>query len=93
MQVILREGTRHNLDPRIDTLVIDPKARCFTLTWRARIGLRRSIHEVETLIVGRPTRGWEHARRMEKPYWDLKELKQLRTRFEGADVRQTEETR
>ena len=44
-------------------------------------------------IAGPPTRGWEHARRMEKPYWDLKELKQLRTRFEGAGVRQMEETR
>ena len=92
MQVILREGTRHNLDPRLDTLIIDPQARCFTLTWRARVGLRRSLHEVETLIVGRPTRGWEHARRMEKPYWDLKELKRIRTRFQGAGAKQPEET-
>jgi hypothetical protein len=74
MQVILRHGERHNLDPVIDTLVIDPQQRRFTLLWRARVGLRRSIHEIDAFIVGRPTRGWEHARRMDKPYWDLEHL-------------------
>jgi hypothetical protein len=74
MQAILHGGERHNLNPLIDTLIIDPQARQFTLTWRARIGLKRTIHEIDTLIVGRSSKGSERARIMEKPYWDLKTL-------------------
>jgi hypothetical protein len=77
MQVILRNGARHNLEPRIDTLLIDPQQRWFTLLWRARVGLRQSIHEINTLIVGRPTRGWEHAQMMDIPYWDLRRLNEI----------------
>lgn len=74
MQVILKNGDRHNLDPRIDTLTIEPDERRFTLVWRAHITIRQSIHEVGTLIVGKPTRGWEHARMVDKPYLSMHDL-------------------
>lgn len=82
MQVIFANGDRHNLNPVIDTLVIDPTHRRLTLTWRARVGLRHDIHEVDLLIVGRPTPGWERARMMDKPYWNLHDLNAIRVMFE-----------
>lgn len=81
MQVIFTNGDRHNLNSVVDTLIIDPNKREFTLTWRARIGLKQSIHEVETLIVGKPSPGWERAHMMDKPYWDLHDLNQIRAMF------------
>jgi hypothetical protein len=59
MQAILKNGDRHNLDPRIDTLTIEPDERQFTLVWRAHITLKQSIHEMDLLIVGKPTKGWK----------------------------------
>ncbi len=81
MQVIFANGDRHNLNPVIDTLMIDPTKRQFTLTWRARVGLRHNIHEVDLLIVGRPTPGWERAHMMDKPYWKLSDLNAIRAMF------------
>ena len=81
MQVIFTNGDRHNLNPVIDTLVIDPTNRQFTLTWRARVGLRHNVHEVDLLIVGRPTPGWERARMMDKPYWSLHDLNAIYAMF------------
>jgi hypothetical protein len=74
MQAILKNGDRHNLDPRIDTLTIEPDERRFTLVWRAHITLKQSIHEMDLLIVGKPTKGWEHARLVDKPYVAMKDL-------------------
>jgi hypothetical protein len=91
MQAILRGGERHNLNPLIDTLIIDPQARQFTLTWRARIGLKRTIHEIDTLIVGRSSKGSERARIMEKPYWDLKTLGAHADRYRRAHATEQEE--
>lgn len=88
MAAILTDGDRHNLQPVIDTLVIDPEKRQFTLTWRARIGLRRSIHEVDTLIVGQPTRGWERARVMDKPYWNMHDIGNIRARMRKTRARE-----
>ncbi|PVV06646.1 MAG: hypothetical protein B6D77_15350 [gamma proteobacterium symbiont of Ctena orbiculata] len=74
MQVIMTNGDRHNLDSRVDTLTIEPDKNRFTLVWRAHVGIRRSKHEIGTLIVGTPTRGWEHARLVDKPYVAMKNL-------------------
>jgi hypothetical protein len=74
MQAILKNGDRHNLDPRIDTLTIEPDERRFTLVWRAHITLRQSFHEMDTLIVGKPSKGWKHAKRVDKPYVAMKNL-------------------
>jgi hypothetical protein len=50
MQAILKNGDRHNLDPRIDTLTIEPDERRFTLVWRVHITIRQSLHEMDLLI-------------------------------------------
>ncbi len=74
MQVIMKNGDRHNLDPKIDTLTFEPDENRFCMVWRAHLGIRRSKHEVDTLIVGTPTPGWEHARMVDKPYVAMKDL-------------------
>jgi hypothetical protein len=81
MQAILKNGDRHNLDPRIDTLTIEPDEQRFTVVWRAHITLRQSIHEMAMLIVGKPTPGWEHARRVDKPYVSMKNLLSISKSF------------
>jgi hypothetical protein len=89
MQAILKNGDRHNLDPRIDTLTIEPDERRFTLVWRAHITLRQSIHEMGMLIVGKPTPGWEHARIVNKPYISMKNLQTIAKSFQKKVTGQT----
>lgn len=74
MQAMLSNGERHNLAPVIDTLTIEPDKGYFSLVWRARIGLKRNVHEVDTLIIGKPSKGWERARMMDKLYLPLHKL-------------------
>jgi len=74
IQAILINGDRHDLNPVIDTLIIEPDEKRFTLLWRARIALKRNINEVDTLLVGKPSQGWERARIMDKPYVALEKL-------------------
>ena len=81
MQAILSNGDRHELSPVIDTLVIEPDEKRFTLVWRARIAIKRNINEIDTLIVGRPTPGWERARMMDKPYVPLERLDEFRVKI------------
>jgi hypothetical protein len=81
MQAILTNGEGHNLSPVIDTLVIEPDEKRFTLVWRSRIALKRNIHEVETLIVGKPSRGWERAKMMDKPYIPLEKLNEFKMKL------------
>ena len=74
MQAILSHGDRQNLNPVIDTLTLEPDKGWFTLVWRAHLNLKHSIHEVSTLIVGKPTKAWERARMMNKFYLPLHQL-------------------
>lgn len=74
MQAIHNNGDRHNLNPVIDTLIVEPDEERFTMVWRARIGLKKNIHEVGTLIAGKPTPAWERARMLDKLFLPLEEL-------------------
>ena len=92
MQAILSNGDRHNLSPVIDTLVIEPDEKRFTLVWRARIAIKRNINEIDTLIVGRPTSGWERARMMDKPYVPLENLDVfIKQMLKGMDEEERQE--
>ena len=62
MEVIKSNGQRESLIPVIDTLTIEPDENHFTLVYRAKIKLKRSIHEVDTIIVGEPNDLWEKKR-------------------------------
>lgn len=74
LAMVLHDGERRPLGACVDTLTIEPEADRFSLVWRANIALERSIHEVETLVVGTPTPGWERARMVDKPWLPLAHL-------------------
>jgi hypothetical protein len=62
MEVIRSNGDRETLSPVVDTLIIEPDKKTFTMLSRAKISLNRSIHEVDTIIVGTPDTLWEKKR-------------------------------
>ncbi len=81
MQAMLSNGERHNLAPVIDTLIIEPDDERFTMVWRARIALKKNVHEVDTLIAGKPTPAWERARMMDKLFLPLDQLNAFEKRM------------
>lgn len=62
MVVLDKQRNTHVLQPVMDTLAIDADAMRFDVTWRARMPLRRSLHEVHTVAVGSVSRRWWHGR-------------------------------
>lgn len=62
MEVIRSNGERTTLTPVVDTLIIEPDQERIVMTTRAKIALKRSIHEVDTIIVGTPDELWEKKR-------------------------------
>jgi hypothetical protein len=53
----------------VDTLVIEPDVRRFTVTWRASRPLKRNMFEVVQVLVGTMPRGWWRARELGKTYY------------------------
>jgi hypothetical protein len=52
-----------------DTLVIEPDAGRFMLTWRANRPLKKNMFEVAQVLTGRMPRGWWRARETGKTYY------------------------
>ena len=73
MEVIRSNGNREVLSPVVDTLIIEPDEKRFTMLSRAKITLKRSIHEVDTIIVGTPDALWEKKRLYGECYEEEKE--------------------
>ena len=48
-----RHGDREEVPAVIDTIIIEPDSRRFTLSWRCSRPLRRSLFEIDEVIVGR----------------------------------------
>ncbi|CAM3609949.1 hypothetical protein VA7868_03562 [Vibrio aerogenes CECT 7868] len=68
MAVIDHHGTEHVLSPQADTLIIEPELNRFSIVWRANWPVHRTPEEVDTILVGTPTRGWRHARMTGKTF-------------------------
>jgi hypothetical protein len=56
--VMTEERSTLPLGAVMDTIAIDGEAMCFDVTWRARMPLKRSLHEVHTVAVGHVSRRW-----------------------------------
>jgi hypothetical protein len=65
---------------KVDTLLIEPDARTFTLTARAKLLFERNRGPLEEVVIGDVTKGWWRARVFDKPYLD-------RTGLNGASGR------
>lgn len=66
----------------LDTIVFEPDAQRFTLTWRATLALPGSVFDVQEVVVGEMPPAWHRARRFPgKAYYpSLKELVATRRR-------------
>ncbi|KQV96825.1 DUF2169 domain-containing protein [Rhizobacter sp. Root1221] len=56
--VFPKRGDREELTAVLDTVVIEPDLRRFTLTWRAVRPLRKSLFEIAQVLVGKKGRDW-----------------------------------
>jgi hypothetical protein len=81
MTAIMGSGERRRLNSVIDTLCLEPDEGRFTLVWRTHLGIRQRSSEINTLIVGKPSRGWEHARAVGKPYVAMERLGEFTARL------------
>lgn len=56
-------------EARLDTIHLEPDTSRCELVWRASFPLRRGLHHVRQVVVGRMPRGWYRARSIGKPYY------------------------
>jgi hypothetical protein len=62
MVVLDQQRKVHKLEPVVDTLSFDLDAELFTVVWRARHPLKRSLAEVDALAAGSLCKRWWQAR-------------------------------
>ncbi|MBX3622958.1 MAG: DUF2169 domain-containing protein [Rhizobacter sp.] len=58
VHVFPRRGGRHDYEATLDTIVIEPEHRRFTLSWRVAHPLKKSLHEIAQVLVGKKGREW-----------------------------------
>jgi hypothetical protein len=56
--VFPRRGERESLAAALDTIVFEPDLERFTMSWRAVRPLKRSMHEIGNVFVGKKGREW-----------------------------------
>ncbi len=66
----------HQVDADIDTILIEPDAGRFMLTWRVAVPMRKSCFDIRETIAGELPREWHRARRTrgKRHYASLSEL-------------------
>jgi len=64
-----KKGEQHETQAVIDTIVIEPDRRIFTLTWRACVPLKKNIFEIPQILAGKKSRAWWRARELGKTYY------------------------
>jgi hypothetical protein len=58
VHVFPKRGDVENYSAALDTIVIEPDLQRFSLTWRMTRPLRKSMHEVAQVVVGKKGREW-----------------------------------
>jgi hypothetical protein len=58
VHVFPKRGEREDYNAAMDTIVIEPEERRFTLTWRVARPLKKSMHEIAQVMVGKKGRDW-----------------------------------
>jgi len=69
VHVFPRRGPREDLFAEVDTILIEPDLARVLVTWRATRPLKRSLFEIEQVLVGSKSRGWWRAKDSGKPYY------------------------
>ena len=58
VHVFPKRGEREDLVARLDTIVFDTDAECFTMSWRVARPLKLSLHEIAQVVAGVKGREW-----------------------------------
>ena len=58
VHVFPKKGEREDYTAQLDTVVIEPDANRFTLTWRVARPLRKNMFEIAQVLVGKKGRDW-----------------------------------
>jgi hypothetical protein len=58
VHVFPKRGEREDLLARLDTIVFEPDAERFTMSWRVARPLKKSMHEIAQVLVGKKGREW-----------------------------------
>lgn len=58
VHVFPKRGEREDFNATLDTIVLEPSERRFTLTWRVARPLRTGLHEISQVMVGKKGREW-----------------------------------
>jgi hypothetical protein len=65
----MKKGGQQEVQAVADTLVLEPDANRFMLTWRTHLPLKRNMFEVAQVLVGKMSRAWWRARQLGKTYY------------------------
>jgi hypothetical protein len=80
----LKNGETHDTHGVADTLVLEPDAGRFTITWRASLPLKKNMFEVVQVLAGEMSSAWRRARELGKTYYrSLEELVRQRLQETG----------
>jgi hypothetical protein len=58
VHVFPKRGEREDLTASLDTIVFDTDAQRFTMSWRMARPLKKSMHEIAQVLVGKKGRDW-----------------------------------
>ncbi len=64
-----RKGDHIEQKAVIDTVVFEPDAARFTMTWRTHLPLKKSMFEIAQIVVGKKSKAWWRARTLGKDYY------------------------
>jgi hypothetical protein len=62
VHVFPKRGEREDLIANLDTIVFEPDEERFTMSWRVARPLKKSMHEIEQVLVGKKGMAWWQAR-------------------------------
>lgn len=64
-----KRGGQEETQAVADTLIIEPDAKRFMITWRTQLLLKKNMFEVAQVLVGKMSRAWWRARQLGKTYY------------------------
>jgi hypothetical protein len=53
-----KRGARENYTATLDTIAFEPDRECFTMSWRVARPLKKSMHEIAQVLVGKKGKEW-----------------------------------
>jgi hypothetical protein len=58
IHVFPKKGERHDCVAKLDTIMFEPDLERFSMTWRVAHPIKRSIHDIDQVLVGKKGKEW-----------------------------------